>query len=73
MALNRSKEAAMTDFWLTEDFPNSEIGFDQRFNNTEAFYEYLAQIKWPDGYICAKCGHNAYWLGANNIYICKRR
>ena len=72
MASIKSKEAAMTDFTLTEDFPNSEIEFDQRFSNTEACYEYLARIKWPDGYTCEKCGHKAYWLSSNNIYICKR-
>jgi len=25
----------MTDFTITEDFPNSEIEFDQGFSNTE--------------------------------------
>jgi len=65
----------MTDFSLTEVSPNSEIGIDQRFRNTEACYEYLAQIKWPDGYTCDKCGQKTYWLSSNNIYICicKRR
>jgi len=60
MASIKSKDAAMTDVTLTEYFPNSEIEFDQRFSNTEACYEYLAQIKLPDGYTCEKCGHNAY-------------
>jgi len=72
MASIKSKDAAMTDVTLTEYFPNSEIEFDQRFSNTEACYEYLARIKWPDGYTCEKCGHKAYWLSSNNIYICKR-
>jgi hypothetical protein len=52
------KEAAMTDFTITEDFPRSEIEFDQRFSNPDACYEYLFQQKWPDGFVCKKCGHN---------------
>jgi hypothetical protein len=72
MASTISKEATMNDFIITEDFPNSEIEFDQRFSNTEACYEYLAQVKWPDGFICEKCGYKTYWLSAENIYICKR-
>jgi hypothetical protein len=31
----------MTDFTITEDFPKSEIEFDQRFSNPDACYEYL--------------------------------
>ena len=31
----------MTNFAFTEEFPNSEIEFDQRFSNTEACYECL--------------------------------
>lgn len=62
----------MNNFTITEDFPHSEIEFDQRFSNIDACYEYLAQAKWPDGFICDKCGCNAYWLSAKNIYICKK-
>lgn len=62
----------MNDFTIAEDFPNCEIEFDQRFMNIDACYEYLARAKWPDGFTCKKCGHNAYWLSSKNIYICKK-
>lgn len=62
----------MTDFTITEDFPNSEIEFDQRFSNIDACYAYLARAKWPDGFSCEKCGCNAYWLSSKKIYICRR-
>jgi hypothetical protein len=31
----------MTDFTITEDFPKSEIEFDQRFSDPKACYDYL--------------------------------
>ena len=62
----------MTDFTITEDFPNSEIEFDQRFSNIDTCYAYLARAKWPNGFICEKCGHNCYWLSSKNIYICRK-
>ena len=62
----------MTEFIVTDDFPNSEIDFDQRFSSIDVCYEYLARTKWPDGFICEKCGHNAYWISSKNIYICKK-
>lgn len=46
----------MPDFTITEDFPKSEIEFDQRFSHAQACYEYLFQQKWPDGFECKKCG-----------------
>jgi hypothetical protein len=51
------KEAAMTDFTIAEDFPKSEIEFDARFSNPDACYQYLFRLKWPDGFVCIKCGH----------------
>jgi len=60
----------MTDFTITEDFPKSEIEFDQRFSKPDACYEYLFQQKWPDGFTCIKCGHKRYWLSSRGLYIC---
>ena len=48
----------MTDFTITEDFPKSEIEFDQRFLDPKACYDYLFNHKWPNGLICKKCGHS---------------
>ena len=45
------KEAVMKDFTITEDFPKSEIEFDQRFSDPTACYGYLFKQKWPNGFI----------------------
>lgn len=31
--------------------------FQQLFPNDQACYDHLAKLKWPDGFICEKCGH----------------
>jgi len=62
----------MTEFTLTEDFPKSEIEFDQRFFNESACFDYLFKMKWPDGFSCTQCGHQAYWVSSKNIFICTR-
>ena len=62
----------MTDFTIKKDFPACEIEFDQRFGNLNTCYEYLAQIKWPNGFICGKCGHNTHWLSSQYLYICRK-
>jgi transposase-like protein len=62
----------MTDFTITEDFPRSEIEFDARFSQPEACYAYLFKQKWPDGFLCSKCGHRQYWLSSRKLYICTK-
>jgi hypothetical protein len=46
-----TKEAGMTDFTITEDFPKSEIEFDQRFLDPKACYDYLFKQKWLNGFV----------------------
>jgi transposase-like protein/DNA-directed RNA polymerase subunit RPC12/RpoP len=62
----------MTDFTITEDFPESEFEFDQRFHSNKACKEYLAKMKWPEGFRCCNCGHKQYWESARDLYICTR-
>jgi len=59
----------MTEFTITEDFPTSEIEFDKRFSNDQACLDYLAAIKWTEGFICRKFGHQQYWISAKHLYI----
>jgi hypothetical protein len=60
----------MTNFTVTEDFPKNEIEFDNRFSNPKACYDYLFKQKWPNGFICKRCGHSKHWVSARNLYIC---
>jgi len=62
----------MIDFTMHEDYPKTEIEFDQRFSNPDTCYEYLAKTRWPNGFVCEKCGHNAFWISAKHIYICTK-
>ena len=62
----------MTAFSIAEDFPESEIEFEQRFSNERACQQYLAKMKWPYGFVCRKCGHRQYWESARDIYISTR-
>ncbi len=62
----------MTEFIMTEDFPTSEIEFDQRFHSEANCYGYLSKMKWPQGFSCVKCRHEAFWVSKKFIYICTR-
>ena len=41
--------------------------FKDRFPDDRSCYEYLADMKWKDGYICKKCGHSHHCNGINEF------
>ena len=47
----------MSDNFIIEDFPMSEVEFEKRYNTEQACIDYLFKRKWPDGFCCQKCGH----------------
>ncbi len=38
--------------------------FQQRFPNDQACMDYLASLKWPNGFVCERCGNNRYCGGS---------
>jgi hypothetical protein len=45
----------------TPDFPRSLGEFEQRFGDEGACAEYLAAVRWPDGFVCPGCGWTKAW------------
>jgi len=43
---------------INETFPKTQLEFEERFSTDEACYEYLASVRWPDGFVCPDCGHH---------------
>lgn len=41
----------------------TEVKPEDFFSNEEACYKLLADVKWADGYTCAKCGNHNYCSG----------
>lgn len=46
--------------------------FCERFNTEEICREYLIKLRWPQGFVCPKCGHSGgYFIKTRNEYQCK--
>jgi len=54
------------------DYPETLIGFEQRFASENACREYIFKLRWPDGFRCFRCGHEKAWLRSRNLYVCAR-
>lgn len=48
------------------------LEFADRFRTDEDCLEYLAEIKWHNGYKCVKCGHSAYQQRKHHARICNK-
>lgn len=54
------------------DFPTTILEFQQRFSNEGECLRYLIDSRWPDGFICPKCGGAAfYWLEERKLLQCR--
>jgi transposase-like protein len=54
-----------------EDYPGSLTEFEERFASEAACLEYLASLRWPDGFACAKCGGNQAWRTKRWLWHCR--
>ena len=44
-----------------EDFPRDLIELEDRFSTEAACWDYLARLRWPEGFRCPRCGHGQAW------------
>lgn len=45
-----------------EDYPRTLQEFDEWFQSEEMCASYLAQLRWPDGFVCPACGGSKSWF-----------
>lgn len=48
------------------------IEFTERFQSENSCLEYLAHIKWSEGFKCVKCGHTASQIRKNHSRTCNK-
>jgi transposase-like protein len=53
-----------------EDYPRTILEFERRFATDQACREYLASLRWPDGFSCPACGHSKAWWTGRGVLHC---
>jgi transposase-like protein len=55
------------------DYPPNRVEFDRLFPDDAACFEYLGQLRWPQGFICPRCGTaEAPWKTSRGLLLCPR-
>jgi transposase-like protein len=55
---------------MREDYPRNLLEFESRFATDEACREYLVQMRWPEGFVCSRCGSRTAWLTRRQRLVC---
>lgn len=53
-----------------ELYPKDFQEFLAQYKSEDDCWDYIFQMRWPDGYICSKCKSNKYWLTQEKIIHC---
>ena len=55
------------------DFPKTVFEFKQWFPDEESCMRFLIQSRWPEGFVCPRCGFNEYyWQQTRQLLQCKQ-
>jgi len=55
-----------------EEYPGTLTAFEARFVTDEACRAYLSQLRWPDGFVCPRCGGRESWTMKRGLWLCRR-
>jgi ISXO2-like transposase domain/Transposase zinc-ribbon domain len=53
-------------------YPRTFQEFRAWFPDDAACIDYLGQLRWPDGFVCPKCGCDRSWRTAKRQWVCAR-
>ena len=55
---------------IKEDYPKDFQEFLFRFRTEEDCWNYIFDLRWPNGFICPKCNNGKYWLTDKGLIHC---
>lgn len=54
-----------------DKYPVDIADFMKMFATDEACEDYLARVRWPNGYVCSRCSSKDYWKKARGLFACR--
>ena len=53
-----------------EDYPPTLMELEQRFGTEQACRDYLFALRWPEGFVCPRCGGRQAWPMKRALWQC---
>lgn len=54
------------------EYPHTVLELRDQFHDEAACREYLAKLRWPDGFVCPRCQGRDAWVTGRALYHCRR-
>jgi transposase-like protein len=54
------------------EYPRTIVELEERFDSDDACHQYLFALRWPEGFLCPRCGFNSAWHTSRGLYLCGR-
>jgi transposase-like protein len=55
-----------------EEYPKTLAELEREFATEEACAHYLFQLRWPEGFVCPRCGGTQCWTTQRALFNCTR-
>lgn len=55
---------------MAEDYPRTLLELERRFGTDEACRQYLFPLRWPQGFVCPRCGGRKAWPMKRGLWLC---
>lgn len=55
---------------LDEDYPNDFEEFIDRFQSEDDCFDYIAKLRWPEGFSCPRCQGTKAWKTGRALFHC---
>jgi len=56
---------------MVEDYPRTLLEMERRFADEAGCLAYLAQLRWPRGFICPACQADQAWQTNRGLWMCR--
>lgn len=53
------------------DYPQTGLELEDRFRSEADCLDYLARLRWPNGFVCPRCGAAGGWQASRGRWICQ--
>jgi len=53
-----------------EDYSKTLTEFETRFSTEEDCRRYLLELRWPEGFVCPRCGGHEAWTTERELMVC---
>jgi hypothetical protein len=53
-----------------DEFSGTLADLEARFGSEQACWDYLLKLRWPEGFVCPRCGGRTAWSTTRRLLVC---